>query len=188
MNELILLTDFWTEPNVINYNNCKDYFYKSKGFDPFEKYIEKVNFNLEERNFENVIKAYKETRQLSLFMLDKVSYCYKMQKNSALAAKYFMRYSEVAQVLLETGDGSRENPYCCIYGSDSKELINYLNEVYARHYIIDFEGKKLETVVTKSNEEYFFDVTELQNCKEEAVQDRVDDMLKWFDANTNRPV
>lgn len=188
MSELILLTDFWNDPNEDHYKDCMDYLYKSKGFDPFEKYIEKVNFDLEERNFENVIKAFKETRQLSLYMLDKVCYSYRMLQNSYLATKYFTRYSEVAQVLLTTGDGSRVNPYKCIYGSDSRELIKYLNETYSRHYIIDYEDKKLEMVITKSKKEYFFDVTDLQSCKEEAVQDRVDDMIKWFDTNTNRPV
>ena len=94
----------------------------------------------------------------------------------------------VVQVILQTGDGTREKPYQIIYGSDSKELLLYLNESYSRHSIVDFEGLKLETVITTTGKEYFFDVTDLLLCKENAVQDKVDDMIKWFDKNTNRPV
>lgn len=188
MNELILLTDFWNEQNVENYLNCRDYFYKTKSFDPFEKYIERVLYDLEELNYEDVLVEFKETRQLSLFVLDKISFAYKMLENAEKSLKYFTRCTEVAQVILKTGDGTRNNPYKTIYGSDSKELMPYLYEKYKRHAIIDFDDKKLETVITESGNEYFFDVSELQITKENAVQERVDDMLKWFDSNTNRPV
>ena len=188
MNELILLTDFWKNQSIENYLNCKDYFYRSKSFDPFEKYIEKVILDIDNQDYAFVLDAFKETRQLSLFLLDKISFSYKMLDNAAEAVKYFTKANEVVQVILQTGDGTREKPYQIIYGSDSKELLLYLNESYSRHSIVDFEGLKLETVITTTGKEYFFDVTDLLLCKENAVQDKVDDMIKWFDKNTNRPV
>lgn len=188
MNELILLSEFWQNQSVENYLNCQDYFYKSKSFDPFEKYIERLDLEFENKNYTAFIDSINETMQLSLHVLQKLSTAYKMLGNKYEAANYFTKAAEVAQVILSSGDGTREFPYQIIYQSDYKDVLLYLREAYAKHSIINFENKKLDAVLTKSKKEYFFDITELQKCKENAVAEKVDDMIKWFENNTNRPV
>ena len=188
MNELILLTEFWKNQTVENYLNCQDYFYKSKSFDPFEKYIERVDLEFEHKNYGEFIKGVNETMQLSLHILHRLSKAYKMLGNKEEAVKYFTRAAEVAQVILSSGDGTREFPYQIIYQSDYKDVLLYIHEEYQKHTIINFEKKKLDAVLTKNKKEYFFEITELQKCKEKAVSEKVDDMIKWFEKQSNRPV
>jgi len=188
MNELILVSEFWKNQTVENYLNCQDYFYKSKNFDPFEKYIERLDLEFENKDYNAFINNVTETMQLSLHILQKLYVSYKMIGNKLEAAKYFTKSAEVAQVILSTGDGTREFPYQIIYPSDYKEILLYLKEVYEKHSIINFENKKLDAVLTKNKTEYFFEITDLQRCKENAVSEKVDDMIKWFEKKSNRPI
>ncbi|UYW01222.1 DUF4919 domain-containing protein [Flavobacterium agricola] len=188
MNELVLLTEFWKNQTVTNYLNCQNYLYQSKNFDPFEKYLDRLQLDYENKNHHDFIAHITETMQLSLFVLDKLSKIYKEMDNKHEAVNYFTKAAEVAEVILSTGDGTRDFPYQIIYPSDCKEVLLYLQEEYYKHATVNHNNKKLEVVITKSNKEFYFDITDLQICKEKAVSEKVEDMLKWFERNTNRPL
>jgi tetratricopeptide (TPR) repeat protein len=188
MNELILLSEFWQNQTVENYMICQNYLYQSKSFDPFEKYIERLDLEFENKNYIEFINSINETMQLSLQILHKLSVVYKALANKQDTVKYFTRAAEVAQVILSTGDGTRNFPYQIIYQSDYKEVLPYLQEIYYKHSIITYEDKKLSMVLSKNKKEYFFEITKLQKCKENAVSDKVDDMIKWFEKQSNRPL
>jgi len=130
--------------------------------------MERLDLEFENKNYTAFFKTITETMQLSLYVLQKKSAIYKMLGNVTDAALFFTKATEVAQVILSTGDGTREFPYQIIYPSDYKEVLLYLQEEYEKHAVITYKNKKLEAVVTKNKTEYFFDITALQQCKEDA--------------------
>ncbi len=64
--------------------------------------------------------------------------------------------------LLETGDGTEEQPYLVTYTTDAYDIMRVLGEVSERQMLTELpDGRKCDVLTTADGEEFWFEVTEM---------------------------